>query len=151
VSVRRDFPDLPPIWAAGILAVQALLAWLLPVWRFGPWAGPVGLVLVLAGVALGGWAGWWFRRRGTTIEPRERPTALIVEGPFRINRNPIYTAGLLCLLGAGLLMGALSAVVVAAFVFPFVITRRFILDEEAALRAAFGKRAERYIARTRRW
>jgi hypothetical protein len=32
-----------------------------------------------------------------------------------------------------------------------LVTRRFILGEEEALRSAFGDEAERYFAATRRW
>ncbi len=150
MSLRRDFPDLPPVWAAGVLAVQVGLAWIVPIRRLGPWADTAGWLLVAAGLGLGAWAAWWFWRRRTPIEPRERPTTLLVEGPFRLNRNPIYTAMFVCLLGAGLILGALSAVLVA-LAFPPLIARRFVDGEEAALRDAFGVEAERYIARTRRW
>ena len=148
MSVRRDFPDIPPIWALGVATLQWLAALLVPLWRFE--AGWLGGLLALTGLALGVWAGLWFARKRTTIEPRDTPTTLIVEGPFRINRNPIYTGGALMLLGWGIWLGALSAVFLA-FAFPPVITRRFIRGEEADLRAAFGAEADTYIAATRRW
>ena len=116
----------------------------------GAWADALGWLLVAGGLALIGWAALWFRRKRTSIEPREVPRALIVEGPYRVNRNPIYAGMALILLGAGLVLGALSSVVLA-FAFPFIITRRFVIGEEAALREAFGAEADAYIARTRRW
>ncbi|PWE27388.1 isoprenylcysteine carboxylmethyltransferase family protein [Pararhodobacter marinus] len=150
MSIRRHFPDLPPVWAAGFFAVQIGLGWALPLIRFGDWAWPLGWLLLGAGLALAGWSSVWFWRKKTTIEPHETPGTLIVEGPFRLNRNPIYTAMAICLVGTGFLVGALSAVLLVAL-FPPVITRRFIRAEELALRAAFGPEAERYMARTRRW
>ena len=114
------------------------------------WADAIGWALIVAGLALAVWAALWFRRKRTSIEPRDRPTALIVEGPFRIDRNPIYAGVALMLFGAGVVLGALSSVLLA-LAFPWIVTRRFILDEEAALREAFGAEAEAYIARTRRW
>ena len=82
--------------------------------------------------------------------PRRRPYGAGLEGPFRLNRNPIYTGMAVGLIGTGLLFGALSALL-AAGVFVAIIDLRFVRGEEAGLRAAFGPAAEDYFARTRRW
>ena len=139
--------DLPPLWAlAAALAAWALARWL-PV---APLPGGMGQVFAAAGLGLIVWAAVWFRRKRTPIEPRRAPRALIVEGPYRINRNPIYTGMTLLLIGWGLWLGAASALIPAA-AFAVLVTRRFILPEEAALRRGFGPEAEAYIAATRRW
>ncbi|MEM7710848.1 MAG: isoprenylcysteine carboxylmethyltransferase family protein [Pseudomonadota bacterium] len=148
MSLRRDFPDLPPIWALGLLTAQVLLTAYLPLQRFS--LPIVGWVVFAIGLALAVWAAWWFWRKRTTIEPRDAPTTLIVEGPFRLNRNPIYSGAALCLLGAGIILGSLSALLMVPL-FCWIVSRRFILEEEATLRAAFGEEADRYIAATRRW
>ena len=148
MSIRRDFPDLPPVWAAGTLGLQCIAAWLVPIRGFA--ADRIGWFLVAAGLGLVGWAALKFRRHRTTIEPRETPAHLIVEGPFRINRNPIYTGIALAVIGGTFIWGGPAGMIVAAL-YPLLVTRRFILPEEAALRAAFGEKAESYIARTRRW
>lgn len=151
MSVRRDFPDIPPVWALATLAVQAIAAFLLPVVPLeGAVVTALGWLAIASGLGLVGWSAFWFWRKRTSIEPRDTPARLIVEGPFRLNRNPIYTGIALVLLGCGLLLGALSSVLLAAL-FPLVITRRFVRAEEVALRAAFGPEAEGYIARSRRW
>ena len=151
MSGLRDFPDLPPVWALGFAAGQGVLAAVLPLVRLDPgWAVPAGWTTVALGFGLMVWSAWWFRRKRTTIEPRERPTALIVEGPYRINRNPIYTGMAVALIGIGFMLGALSAVLLA-LLYPFVIDRRFVRGEEAVLREAFGAEAEAYFAATRRW
>ena len=54
------------------------------------------------------------------------------------------------LLGWAMVLGAVTAFL-PVLVFPVIITRRFILDEEHRLRDAFGEKAERYLRRTRRW
>lgn len=151
MSIRRDFPDIPPVWALATLVLQAAAAWALPVATFtGPLASAFGWIVVALGLGLVGWAALWFRQKRTSIEPRDTPTQLIVEGPFEINRNPIYTGMALMLLGCGILFGALASVLLAA-VFPLVVTFRFIRAEEEALRRAFGAEADAYIARSRRW
>ena len=151
MSVVRDFPDLPPVWMLGVGTVAWTLDRWLPILRFdGDLARGAGVAVALGGVLLAVWAAAWFARKRTTIEPREEPDALIVEGPFRINRNPIYTGMTLVLLGWALWLGSLSAVLIVC-VFPVVIDRRFVAGEEAMLRDAFGPSAETYIETTRRW
>ncbi|GAB1378554.1 methyltransferase family protein [Pararhodobacter aggregans] len=150
MSHLRGFPDLPPVWAFGVFLLQGLLARLLPLAGLGGWAWPLGWVLLAAGLGLAGWAALWFWRKRTAIEPRRVPKALIVEGPYRLNRNPIYTGMALALLGTGFLWGTLSALLVVAL-FPPLITHRFIRAEEQALLDTFGAEAERYSAATRRW
>jgi protein-S-isoprenylcysteine O-methyltransferase Ste14 len=147
-----DFsPDLPPVWALATIAAASVAAWLFPIARFGSaWSTGLGILLALAGLVIAGWASLWFRRKDTQIMPRETPTALIVEGPYRINRNPIYTGMALVVLGVAFWLGALSAVAIA-MLYPFVITSRFIRGEEAALRRSFGAEAESYFRRSRRW
>ncbi|MEH6718298.1 MAG: isoprenylcysteine carboxylmethyltransferase family protein [Aurantimonas endophytica] len=144
-------PDLPPVWALATIAASALAAWLVPIARFGSaWSTGLGILLAAGGIAIMVWSALWFRRKKTEIMPRQTPTALIVEGPYRINRNPIYTGMALVVLGIAFWLGALSAVAIA-MVYPFVITSRFIRGEEAGLRRAFGTEAEAYFQRTRRW
>ena len=151
MSILRDFPDLPPVWMLG----HAVLAWAaaewLPLVRFdGSIVQALGLPVAAIGIGLAVWAAVWFARKRTTIEPRHAPRALIVEGPFRLNRNPIYTGMALTLLGFALWLGTLSAILVV-LPFPFIIDRRFIRGEERTLRDAFGAEADSYIAGTRRW
>jgi protein-S-isoprenylcysteine O-methyltransferase Ste14 len=147
----KGFPDLPPVWLLAGLGVAWVLATYLPLVRlFGPLFQLAGLGVALAGLALILWAALWFWRKRTTIEPHHAPTALIVEGPYRLSRNPIYLGLLAILTGAVMWLGALSAAPVPV-AFAAILTRRFILPEEAALRRAFGAEAERYLQATRRW
>lgn len=148
-SHLHGFPDLPPIWALGALGVSALLARVLPLVILPRLVWPA-LLVGLAGVVLILWSALWFRRKATPIMPRETAKALIVEGPFRVNRNPIYTGMALILAGFALWFGALSAWL-PVVAFPLIITRRFILGEEAGLRASFPGEAEAYLKATRRW
>ena len=86
----------------------------------------------------------------TTVIPRRNPAALVTGGVFRLTRNPIYLGDAALLTGAILWWDAPAALpLVPAFV--WLITRRFIRDEEARLRAAFGADFDRWAARVRRW
>jgi len=147
----KGFPDLPPLWLLLFMA----MAWALA--RIGPLAvasagalqffgGAVGLV----GLCLIGWSAYWFRRRNTTIEPHHTPGALIVEGPYRISRNPIYLGLVLILTGQVLWLGALSPAALPPILL-VILTERFVKPEEAALQTAFGRAAWDSMSATRRW
>lgn len=147
----KGFPDLPPIWLVGFCGLAWGLARLVPVgYVIGSLGQGFGAVLILSALGLIVWSALWFRRKNTTIEPHHTPKSLIVEGPYRLSRNPIYLAMLAILTGWVLYLGALTPLVLP-FVFARVLTSRFIIPEEAVLREAFGPEAERYIDATRRW
>ncbi len=147
----KGFPDLPPIWFLGAYATAHLLTAYLPIVEFGiPGATPTGYLLIALGLGLILWAALWFYAKKTRIEPHKMPTALIVEGPFRLSRNPIYLGLFLILAGVVLRLCALSPFIVL-ILFPIILTSRFIKDEEARLREAFGAQAEQYFQRTGRW
>ena len=90
-----------------------------------------------------------FRRARTTVMPREKARVLITEGVYQLSRNPIYVADALILTGLGLRWDLGTLVWVVAFV--AVIERRFILDEEAGLRAGFGAQFDEWAEKVRRW
>jgi protein-S-isoprenylcysteine O-methyltransferase Ste14 len=92
----------------------------------------------------------WFRRKKTGLKPFSESTALVVEGPYRFTRNPIYAGFTLMLIGVALALGAVSSLI-AVPLYVAIIHFRFILPEEAHMERAFG---EEYLAlkrRVRRW
>lgn len=103
----------------------------------------IGLWLIL-------WVNAIFRRVGTTIKPFEESSVLVVEGPFRISRNPIYLGMLLALFGVGVLLGSLTPLLMVP-TFAFLLDARFIRAEEGILTKTFGRRFEDYMSRVRRW
>ena len=109
-----------------------------------------GIVLAALALGLGAWAAVLFRRAGTDVRPFMPSTALVVAGPYRLTRNPMYLGMAGILLGAAIFMGSLTPfVVIPAFM--ALITERFILPEEAKLEAAFGRDYLDSKARVRRW
>ncbi|HEY7242139.1 MAG TPA: isoprenylcysteine carboxylmethyltransferase family protein [Burkholderiales bacterium] len=139
--------------------VYFLVALLLMVFfhRVAPWAQVLeapycyaGIVLAALALGLGAWAAVLFRRAGTDVRPFMPSTALVVAGPYRLTRNPMYLGMAGILLGAAIFMGSLTPfVVIPAFM--ALITERFILPEEAKLEAAFGRDYLDFKARVRRW
>ncbi len=145
----KNFPDIPPVWALASAISSWILATFIPVFQLQiPLL--VSILIVALGFGIAGWSAVWFRRKNTTIEPRHAPTSLIIEGPFRINRNPIYTGMAFILLGFAVWLGDVIAFV-PVVIFPIVITWRFIKDEEIQLRKTFGAEADEYMGKSRRW
>jgi protein-S-isoprenylcysteine O-methyltransferase Ste14 len=125
--------------------------------RVAPWVQVLDLPYRYAGIVLMGlalcliaWAAFLFRRAGTRIRPFLPSTALVLEGPYKFTRNPMYLGMAGVLLGAGVYMGSITPfVVIPAFM--ALITERFIVPEEAKLEAAFGGQYLEYKKRVRRW
>jgi protein-S-isoprenylcysteine O-methyltransferase Ste14 len=108
--------------------------------------------LVLSALALGliVWAAILFRRAGTNIRPYLPSTALVVSGPYKFTRNPMYLGMAGILLGAAIYMGSITPFVVIPG-FMALISERFIQPEEEKLQATFGREYLDYKARVRRW
>jgi protein-S-isoprenylcysteine O-methyltransferase Ste14 len=91
-----------------------------------------------------------FYRYRTPIEPGAVSQALIVRGPYRWSRNPIYVGMTIMLCGSAVRFGNLTAFLpVVGFV--WVISTRFIVMEESMLRERFAGEYEAYCVRVRRW
>jgi protein-S-isoprenylcysteine O-methyltransferase Ste14 len=91
-----------------------------------------------------------FMRHKTTVIPHQHASALIDTGIFARTRNPIYLGDALVLAGLCLRWEAnLSLLLVPMFM--VLITKRFILDEEARLQDGFGTAVQHYKAKSPRW
>ncbi|MGH7547400.1 MAG: methyltransferase family protein [Gemmatimonadales bacterium] len=144
----------PPFIYAGGFALGYVLHQLYPVALFGTTAaGPrrlVGWGLIAVWVALSGSAVFLFRRAGTSPIPIKPTTALVVHGPYRFTRNPMYIGLAALYLGITLLVNTLWPLVFLPVVL-VVVQRRVIAREEAYLERTFGEDYRAYQARVRRW
>lgn len=129
----------------------------LPWWiltRGGAWPAVAfwpAIVVVAAGVSLYGWCLWVFATAGRgTPGPWDPPRRLVVSGPYRWVRNPIYLAAVLVVLGEACLYLSLDLLEYAGIlvVVIFVIVLAY---EEPSLRAQFGAQYEAYRRSVRRW
>ena len=115
-------------------------------------AGAAGFVLVVAGVALYLICAFWgFALRGKgTPAPIDPPKKLVVEGPYRIVRNPMYWSVAFVMLGEALVFRSLPLAEIGC-VF-FAGTALFVMVyEEASLRVKFGAEYDAYCRRVPRW
>ena len=105
----------------------------------------LGLLLVLPAAAA-------FRRAKTTINPVhiEQASQLVVSGPFRFTRNPMYLGMALVLVAWMIFLAAPVCVLVIAF-FAAYITRFQITPEERVMAEKFGAAYEAYRQKVRRW
>ena len=74
----------------------------------------------------------------------------MTSGIFALSRNPIYVTDVLLLVAWALWLGSLVSWT-GPPLFVAIVTRRFILPEEAKLAASFGESYESYKAKVRRW
>lgn len=93
-----------------------------------------------------------FLRQRTSFDPVavEAPTALVVIGPNRVSRNPMYV-GLAGLLVSHAILRRSTIAVLPVGAFVLVINRMQIPGEEAALGAKFGADYSRYRRSVPRW
>jgi protein-S-isoprenylcysteine O-methyltransferase Ste14 len=100
-------------------------------------------------VLLDSFARFAMQGRGTPA-PVAPPLHLVVTGLYRYVRNPMYVAGLMLVLGEGLLFGSVRlleyGVVAWLASFAFVV-----FYEEPALRQRFGNEYGDYCAQVGRW
>jgi protein-S-isoprenylcysteine O-methyltransferase Ste14 len=109
-----------------------------------------GIVVIAAALSLAAASIREFRRAGTEYETRKPATALVVRGPYRWTRNPIYLVFLALQLGIALLANDAS---IAAMIAPLAAALHFgvILREERYLSRRLGPAYDAYRASVRRW
>ena len=156
-SVDPDVPGvriLPPILFLAVLVAAFLLQW---VWSLRMVPGElvlmvraIGMVLVVLAFALGLSAVSRFRKAGTNVSPLEPVTVLVLEGPYRFTRNPMYLGFVLLTTGVAGIANSLWPIVL--LVPALVILQRGVIEpEERFLERKFGAEYRVYKARVRRW
>jgi protein-S-isoprenylcysteine O-methyltransferase Ste14 len=130
--------------------------------RFLSWSGIVrpavigapqvaGTIMVTIGTATALWCVFTFVFIGKgTPAPFDPPRKLVVRGPYRFVRNPMYIGAGITLAGAALFYQSLSIFIYTCLF--FLATHLFVvLYEEPTLRRTFGDEYEAYFGRVSRW
>ena len=146
-SVPARLSHLVPLLIAGcLLAVRVPIPLLND--RFVPlaiWPAALGAALTFAGLVFCVWARFVLAGNWSDFVQLKQDHELIVGGPYRWVRHPIYTGLLLMFLGTALAVGewrGLLAVAIAALAF-----WRKLRREETVMRGAFGEAYARYAER----
>ena len=111
----------------------------------------LGAILGSVGAALALWCVFTFAFVGKgTPAPFDPPRRLVIRGPYRFVRNPMYIGALLALGGATLYFQSIPLLLYcAAFL---LVTHLFVLlYEEPTLRRTFGPEYESYLHHVHRW
>jgi len=148
--VKYPWPAL--FYLAAILfafLVQRLMPMTLPDGRTLLLQGLGGL-MILIGTYLVVWASIMLLGNRTPVLANRSSARLVIAGPFRYTRNPIYLGYTLLTIGLGVYADnfwiILTAIVAAVATHLYVIRK-----EEMHLLARFGYEFERYCRRTRVW
>lgn len=137
--------------------IAGVIPWSITGWTFAAsFAGYVflkivGAALIVAGLAplLDAFARFAFEGEGTPapVAPTRR---LVVHGPYRYVRNPMYLGVLALILGQALLFASLPLLAYAAFIalaFHLFVT----FYEEPTLRQTYGTAYDAFTAAVPRW
>jgi protein-S-isoprenylcysteine O-methyltransferase Ste14 len=110
-----------------------------------------GALLVLLGAAVALWCVFAFAIVGKgTPAPFDPPRSLVIRGPYRFVRNPMYIGAGTALAGAALFY--VSPALLGFTALFFIITHLFVvIYEEPALRRTFGAEYDEYRKKAGRW
>ena len=109
-----------------------------------------GVLILACGVGLVLSARILFKRTGQSPIPWKPTPQLILQGPYRFTRNPMYVGVTLFVVGLGL---ALNNFWISLFAAPALLAVHLIavLPEEHYLAEKFGESYRSYVARVRRY
>jgi protein-S-isoprenylcysteine O-methyltransferase Ste14 len=110
-----------------------------------------GMVTGAAGAAVALWCIFTFASIGRgTPAPFDPPRRLVIRGPYRFVRNPMYIGAGLALASAALFYESLPLLGYTGLF--FLATHFFVVwYEEPTLRQTFGQEYEAYCRQVRRW
>jgi protein-S-isoprenylcysteine O-methyltransferase Ste14 len=135
----------------------SLWTWFLPRWINGnvAFAGPrrLGWIVVAIGGLIAGSCVFEFAWRGIgTPAPFDPPRRLVISGPYRWVRNPMYVGMGVILLGEAITFPLLTKTMLIMIVSLWCAVMLFIVGyEEPTLREKFGDDYIDYCKHVRRW
>ncbi len=111
----------------------------------------VGMIVSGLGVALALWCVVSFAILGRgTPAVFDPPRRLVVRGPYRLVRNPMYIGAAMAVAGAAIVYRSLGLALYAASF--LLLAHLFVVTyEEPTLRRKFGDEYEEYCKRVARW
>ena len=111
---------------------------------------PLGIVFLAAAVALMAWGFATMIRARTAIIPDKPASHLVMTGPFRFTRNPLYVSMIFGYLSASVWIGSTPSLLLLPVA--IAVLQRFVIRrEEAYLTRRFGDAYLEYMRRVRRW
>lgn len=109
-----------------------------------------GVALFLTGAFFAGWSLIIFNKANTTTTPGIRSKKLVMSGPYRITRNPMYISLTLAYLGEAGFLTQIWPIFILPFTLAY-INWVVIPLEEILLKEEFDEEYENYCTRVHRW
>jgi protein-S-isoprenylcysteine O-methyltransferase Ste14 len=148
---ERPRKIVPPFWMLACMGLAWLFHRYLPVAPLPiPHASLLGRGVAVLGLLCALWPLAQFLAARTGVVPFSEARVLVTGGLYRVTRNPMYLGLAFVLMGFGLMLGSVGALLPVPL-FPWIIQKRFIEGEERFLEAAFGDEYLDYRRRVRRW
>ena len=150
----RDNPGVrfppPLLYALAVIGGSVLnRLWPLPVGQ-SVFIKALASALTFASLALAVSSIGNFRRSRTSILPVRPATALVIAGPYRFTRNPMYVGMAALTVALALFLDTWWVIVLLVPV--LLVVRLFVIaPEERYLRRRFGADYVAYMRRVRRW
>ncbi|HXY25293.1 MAG TPA: isoprenylcysteine carboxylmethyltransferase family protein [Candidatus Acidoferrum sp.] len=150
-GAKVRFP--PPFVYLAFILLGIILRYVVAPLAFpvNPYVGlAIGVALFLAGLWLNFGAWTFFKRTGQDPKPWTPSPELVLSGPYRFTRNPMYV-GMTCMqLGLGLALNNLWICLLAPFSL-LVVHFLAVLPEEKYLSEKFGDSYRAYLIKVRRY
>ena len=142
-----------------IIAPLFIVLWTswVPRWFAGPQAfrdpRPIGWIVVAVGALIAVPCIWEFAWRGFgTPAPFDPPRRLVVTGPYRFVRNPMYVGFGIALIGEAIVFPHAAPAIVGMMLILWALVSVFVpVYEEPTLRRLFGVDYENYCRSVNRW
>lgn len=112
------------------------------------WIG--GAIVVLSGYFLGIWPSRLFRDTGQNVTPWSATPEIIIKGPYKFTRNPMYLMMLLVNLGFAVILSEVWILILMPGL-ALVLYHIAIKHEEVYLEEKFGESYRTYKKSVRRW
>ncbi len=141
---------LPPHVAVASLILVVSLHYFFPTPLIPKPFNYFGIILFAAGLLMLFWSFGLFNKKKTPILPGQKPTALVIEGPYKFTRNPMYLGVTTALFGTAIYLGDILAFLAPIIFFTFV-SIKFIPREEKLMEILFGKKYLNYKSKVGRW
>ncbi|HYC00305.1 MAG TPA: isoprenylcysteine carboxylmethyltransferase family protein [Candidatus Limnocylindrales bacterium] len=141
----------PPALYAGALILVLLLRWLWPLEVFPDrFAWPLGMTVLLLGIAFNAWGAYSMIKAKTPINPYLPTNTIVATGAFGVSRNPLYVSLDTIFVGLSLILNSLWGVLMLV---PLLVVMHYgvIVREERYLEARFGEAYRQYCSKVRRY
>lgn len=142
---------LPPTYFYSSIGLSIILHFIFPIRQviFPPWTY-LGILPISFGILINIWADRLFKQNNTTENPFKVPSSLVISGPFKISRHPMYSGMVTILFGISLILGS-----PVPFLFPLLffllMEFLFIPYEEKNMERIFKNEYRAYKKKVRRW